>query len=105
LADRRRLRWSHRGSCGRVLAERAALQARVGRTDSLVSEMEVTHALSANIKKELSLRCCAAGAAWPGAAPVAEGLCRSNCVGCACCMRVLSDGIFHGCRNAAQLQG
>ncbi|KAI8465437.1 MAG: hypothetical protein J3K34DRAFT_437052 [Monoraphidium minutum] len=39
-----------------VLAERAALQARVGRSGDLSTEMETSDALSANLKKELALR-------------------------------------------------
>lgn len=39
-----------------VLSERADLQARLGRTDCLVAEMEITRRISANITKELALR-------------------------------------------------
>jgi hypothetical protein len=39
-----------------VLEERAELQGRLGRSDCVASEMEISRAITANLNRELSLR-------------------------------------------------
>ncbi|GBF99343.1 hypothetical protein Rsub_11755 [Raphidocelis subcapitata] len=47
-----------------VLEERAALQARLGCSDCVASEMEVSRAITSNLNRELSLRRAGLGAVW-----------------------------------------